>query len=690
MARFRVTSPDGRAFVITAPDGATPEQVKAYAQQQFAAAPKPPTAPTEAPADPREGMGAVESALVRAGRGAQDTFQGLQQLVGEGLTARRAPDVAGLVSGDQPGLVERGLATALDAMPLSREARALAQRAGFGKSELDQFTRDKTAELALYERNNPNQNGIDWWRLAGNAGSLPLPGLGGASIAGRTAGAALTGAVAGGSQFVPEGGSRGQNAAIGGGTGLLAQLGLGEPLRAVSGKLAALVNGGKANVAPAAADALNYAAKNELPLYFDDVTKSPAARAAGSITDEIPWFGSGKSREVQAAAAEKHARDVVGGFQTGSGGRAGDVLRESAQAQLERARGIKNKLYTDAFSALNQAGEIDAPKMRAVATQIAQQEAARGSLADQGLLKQLADFAGAPKFNFESWHQARAQLGDLIKSGRSGENAVLGSRATSALGTVKRALDSDLNDAATQMGGDGGKLWKRADSFYREQMPKYKRGVVADLLRSNNPDAIAERILGGSDREGIARSVYGALTKDGRAEVRAALMQKALAGAISTDRPFSPARFAGELDKMGNRVGVFFKPADKKMLEGVANYMEHVKRAGQYMENPPTGKRGAQALGAVAALSNPALAMKALTGSAAITQLFRSRPGRDLLLRLGSVSPHSAAAQHYAQQLNGLLTRTAADQATQPKTNRRRPMPIDAATRLRMQTRPQG
>ena len=102
------------------------------------------------------------------------------------------------------------------------------------------------------------------------------------------------------------------------------------------------------------------------------------------------------------------------------------------------------------------------------------------------------------------------------------------------------------------------------------------------------------------------------------------------------------------------------------------------------------GKRGAQALGAVAALSNPALAMKALTGSAAITQLFRSRPGRDLLLRMGSVSPQSQAAQHFAQQLNDLLTRTAAEQATQPKTNGRRPMPLDAASRLRMQTRPQG
>jgi hypothetical protein len=39
MPDYEITSPDGKKFVVTAPDGATQEQVLAYAQEQFAQAP---------------------------------------------------------------------------------------------------------------------------------------------------------------------------------------------------------------------------------------------------------------------------------------------------------------------------------------------------------------------------------------------------------------------------------------------------------------------------------------------------------------------------------------------------------------------------------------------------------------------------------------------------------------------------
>jgi hypothetical protein len=35
MARYEITSPDGRKFEVNAPDDATQDQVMAYAQQQF-------------------------------------------------------------------------------------------------------------------------------------------------------------------------------------------------------------------------------------------------------------------------------------------------------------------------------------------------------------------------------------------------------------------------------------------------------------------------------------------------------------------------------------------------------------------------------------------------------------------------------------------------------------------------------
>ena len=63
MAKYRITAPSGEKFDITAPEGASQEQVMAYAQQQFNSQPKAPTASIpETPKNYTGGEALVESA----------------------------------------------------------------------------------------------------------------------------------------------------------------------------------------------------------------------------------------------------------------------------------------------------------------------------------------------------------------------------------------------------------------------------------------------------------------------------------------------------------------------------------------------------------------------------------------------------------------------------------------------------
>lgn len=73
MAKYRITAPDGRAFEVTAPEGAAQEQVLAYAQQQFAKQPK--------PIDPTEGMSGTQKFLAGAGKAFYDIGRGVGTLV---------------------------------------------------------------------------------------------------------------------------------------------------------------------------------------------------------------------------------------------------------------------------------------------------------------------------------------------------------------------------------------------------------------------------------------------------------------------------------------------------------------------------------------------------------------------------------------------------------------------------------
>lgn len=77
MARFEITSPDGKKFEITAPDGASEQEVMAYAQAQFAK-----SAPAEKPLDPTEGMSTTQRTLAGVGKAMVDTGRGVGQMLG--------------------------------------------------------------------------------------------------------------------------------------------------------------------------------------------------------------------------------------------------------------------------------------------------------------------------------------------------------------------------------------------------------------------------------------------------------------------------------------------------------------------------------------------------------------------------------------------------------------------------------
>jgi hypothetical protein len=76
MPKYRITSPDGKTFEITAPEGATQEQVLSYAQSQWKA-PK-----TEKAPDPTEGMSGFDKFAAGAGKAVYDIGRGAGQMLG--------------------------------------------------------------------------------------------------------------------------------------------------------------------------------------------------------------------------------------------------------------------------------------------------------------------------------------------------------------------------------------------------------------------------------------------------------------------------------------------------------------------------------------------------------------------------------------------------------------------------------
>ena len=90
MADFDVTAPNGKKFRISAPEGATQEQVLAYAQEQFAKMPAEPKAPSSglpAVVDYNPGVGIAETAMT----------------LGSGMAGSVAGGIAGIAGTVLPG-----------------------------------------------------------------------------------------------------------------------------------------------------------------------------------------------------------------------------------------------------------------------------------------------------------------------------------------------------------------------------------------------------------------------------------------------------------------------------------------------------------------------------------------------------------------------------------------------------------
>lgn len=79
MPKYRVTSPDGKSFEVTAPDGATQDEVLAYAQKNFASKPVDQAADMRRMADPVAGNSFLDNAKAGLGKVFADLGRGASQ-----------------------------------------------------------------------------------------------------------------------------------------------------------------------------------------------------------------------------------------------------------------------------------------------------------------------------------------------------------------------------------------------------------------------------------------------------------------------------------------------------------------------------------------------------------------------------------------------------------------------------------
>ena len=530
-------------------------------------------------------------------------------------------------------------------------------------------------------RRKAGRNGTDWVETGAQiAATLPVflatdgaAGAAGLGLKGRTLAQSAAGAGVGAAGYAPDTKTRQDNilwGALGGG--------LGEVGGAAVGKVAKkgynVINGNKKAGAQAVED---LAKKHGVRTSVGDVGRGAVTKKAETLTEQVPVVGMAGFREAQHGEAKAAAGKVAKGFSdtlnntdykdlgkirqaAARGDRNAariqkivdkaqtpdEVIQASLAVRQWREKNIAGKMYDRVSNAINELpNKVVTPtktksllgdKLDELSKSLAPDDALQRDLA--GIQARFAD--PNVTIDFDNMRLLRSQLGDLAEKYAQGAHP--NKSASKYFGDLRQAVGDDIDDFIANSGNaDIKALYKRADGYYKSMMARQDR-AFAKAMDSNKPDEIYSQFVktGKADR---AANFYNALDRKGQAAVRSKMVEDALDKATNPSTGFfSPAKFAGEFERLREPYGVVFSGADKQEMDGFVKLMRHVERAGQYMENPPTGNRLVGGAVGGSMVADPILALKGAGATAIARTLFTTKAGKRLLLAANELPPNAA------------------------------------------------
>lgn len=463
-------------------------------------------------------------------------------------------------------------------------------------------------------------------------------------------------------------------------------------------------------VKPAYQKVMDLADRYGIRLSYGDVSRGSVAPKVEAALEAIPGSGAGRFRVQQQQQVAQAGEEIRGGLQAemgttpwrdlpavqraagGTGPRAkeaqallaeidnagddwGRVIQTSGKLNLFQDRLRAEKLYDQVETLAQPLGNMRLPKTTAaiddalaratddvlpspevrrevigalnrIRGEVSPTESVRPSMGVRdpvtGTLRAepVTPTTTVPDTTYSRMRRLHSALGDLQRDAAEPTTARY-------LSGVKTALNDDMAAFAQQSTvPELRTAHKAADTFYRTRIVPYREGQLAKAIEKDLPDEIYGKFVRqGKDR---AEYFYKGLDPRGQAAVRYGMVQEAFEKATSGPHPdvFSPARFSGALRKIQEATGVFFKGQPQWEINGVTKLMQHAQRAGQFMENPPTGLRGSIGTALVGGgLWSPAAVGGSLLSANGLRTMLMTRPGRNFLLAASDLQPGSAAFQ---------------------------------------------
>jgi hypothetical protein len=477
-------------------------------------------------------------------------------------------------------------------------------------------------------------------------------GVGAASQVGRATtglaqqGARVLAAEPGAQVVAGAAGAGGAEAVAEGGGGpveqTLAALAAGAPAGAATARMAAARQ--PQQVPAQVSSLIQQAEQASIPLMTSDVLppETFVGRTAQAAGERIPVAGTGPARQTQQQARVDAVRRISEEYGAGVGTR----FDEQVSADLVKRRGEDLTRYTQlkdqVFAGVENAGAVPVPKAVAQIDKEIADLRKLGDAVPANVITELENFRNSiQNQGIRDLDKLRKILGDKLKSP---ELASARSVTDKIPSRVYGAVRDDIGEFVKSQGGQREYTkWRIANARLAQMADEADNVKLRNALNrgSETPETV-NSLLFSRNRSDVAR-LYRNLTPDGRAAARSAVIQRAVEKAGGLEN-ISPQKFASEIERLSDQVGVLFNAQQKQQLDGLARVIKATQRASEAAASPPTGAQLAIPVGA-AALTDILGGFGAATASGAtiggLARAYESKPVRDILLKLGATKPNS-------------------------------------------------
>ena len=370
------------------------------------------------------------------------------------------------------------------------------------------------------------------------------------------------------------------------------------------------------------------AAKFDIPTTLGEQTGNPMLQRVETLNEKVPFSGMNSFRKAQNAAADLAAKTQLSKYI------ADPAASDAALANRDFASGLYENVKGLVKDVPNQ--EIAPTQTRGIA---------------QNLLTRYPDL-------FKKLQDTKTEgiINDIANGTRDTIETVPASKILDASGqpmnpeittTTPKTLTFD--EAWTLRQGLGEKIGQARKLLARGDLDQTAYSQVKQLF-----SAVSEDINSWTKSIGkpeIADQFKAANDAYKNFVVKHDILQRAYdkaVGTVGAGEMFSPKKFSTALKDIVYKDKAYknFSPNEISQMTGLANIMQVVKRAGQYMENVPTGNRVADAMGLAAITKLPTLPLSWLT-----TYLTTTAKGQSLARSAASLMPTSAGMNRIIDRL---------------------------------------